>query len=273
MIQLQARKSLGQHFLADAAILKRITGAVEITTGDNVVEIGAGTGLLTAELLKSPLERLISFEVDDRVVPELRAHFASEGDRFKVEHQDILAIDLRTIGTPERLLRVVGNIPYYITSPILFKLIEERSAIKDAVLLVQLEVAERLTASPRTKAYGIPTVIANFFGEVEFLFKVKAGAFKPPPKVDSAVIRINFQRPYFARTGETPPAGFPEHGFQKFIRGIFRMRRKTIRNNLKGLVPEERIAQLPVGLLGQRAEELGIGELIDLFTQASSVWS
>jgi 16S rRNA (adenine1518-N6/adenine1519-N6)-dimethyltransferase len=270
MIQLQARKSLGQHFLADKAILQRITGALGITKGDQVVEIGAGTGLLTAELLKTPLGSLISFEVDDRAVPELRAHFANEGERFKVEHQDILASDLRTLGTPENLLRVVGNIPYYITSPILFKLIEERSAIKDAVLLVQLEVAERLVASPRTKAYGIPTVIANFFGEVEYLFKVKSGAFKPPPKVDSAVIRINFQRPYFTRTGETPPAGFQEQGFQKFVRGIFRMRRKTIRNNLKGLVQEERIGLLPANLLGQRAEELGIGELIQLFSRVTS---
>ncbi len=267
MIHLQARKSLGQHFLRDASILKRIAEAVEIVAGDEVVEIGPGTGYLTQALLRTKLERLTAYEVDERAVPELRSQFESEGERFAVEEKDILTVDLRTIASPDKLLKIAGNIPYYITSPILFKLIEEREAIKSAVLLVQLEVAERLVAAPRTKAYGIPTVITNFFGEVEFLFTVKAGSFKPPPNVDSAVIRINFERPYFVRTGERASAGFDAAQFQKFIRGLFRMRRKTIRNNLKGLAADDRILELPTTTLGQRAEELTIRELIDLFSR------
>jgi 16S rRNA (adenine1518-N6/adenine1519-N6)-dimethyltransferase len=267
MIHLQARKSLGQHFLTDAGILKRISDAIGIEPGDEVVEIGPGTGHLTGMLLRTKLAKLTAFEIDERAVPELRSQYESEGERFTVLEQDILTVDLRTIAAPGKKIKVAGNIPYYITSPILFKLIEEREAISQAVLLVQLEVAERLVASPRTKAYGIPTVIANFFGEVEFLFKVRAGAFKPPPNVDSAVIRINFERPYFVRTGEQPPKGFEPQAFQKFIRGLFRMRRKTIRNNLKGLVADAGLSAVSPAVLGQRAEELAIGELIDLFVK------
>src|SRR5205085_1994751 len=105
-------------------------------------------------------------------------------------------------------LKIIGNIPYYITSPIIFKLIDNREYISDASLLIQLEVAERLTAKPRTKEYGIPTVLANFFGEVKFLFKVKAGSFKPVPNVDSALVKIDFEKDYFSRTKRGVPNGF-----------------------------------------------------------------
>ena len=269
MISVRARKSLGQHFLADKSILKRIAEAARLQVGDEVIEIGPGTGLLTTELLKTPLQHLTAFEVDDRVVPELAAQFAAEGERFKVIEEDILKTDLQRMAeVAGQKLRVVGNIPYYITSPILFHLIDARSSVQDALMLVQLEVAERLAAKPRTKAYGIPTVLANFFGEVEFLFKVRSGAFRPPPKVDSAVVRIDFTRPFFVRTGIAPPEGFNERSFQSFIRGLFRMRRKTIRNNLKGLIEEPTLLRLTESeeeILGRRAEELGIEELIGLF--------
>ncbi len=138
------------------------------------------------------MKKLIAFELDDRAVPLLKEEFAEQAERFEIIEADILKIDLDSVSEKEDTkLRVVGNIPYYITSPILFKLMDERDVVRDATLLVQLEVAERLTADPRTKEYGIPTVLANFFGEVKFLFKVPAGAFKPKPNVDSAVIHLD----------------------------------------------------------------------------------
>lgn len=268
MIDLKARKSLGQNFLVDVSAHKRIVAAIAPTAEDVLVEIGPGTGLLTKHLLASPLKRLIAFELDTRAIPELQREFASEGERFAVREEDILKVDLRTVSQEvSSPLRVAGNIPYYITSPILFKLIDERSVIRDATLLLQLEVAERLTASPSTKAYGIPTVLANFFGEVSFKFKVPAGAFRPVPKVDSAVVQVDFSRGYFSRTQTTAPAGFDEERFRRLVRASFAMRRKTLRNNLKAFDPDhvQGLENGPLGgLLGLRAEALTIAQFIDL---------
>lgn len=268
-MHLQAKKSLGQHFLVDLKAHKRIVDSLAPSANDIVIEIGPGTGLLTRELLASPLKKLIAFELDARAVPELRAMFHTEENRFTVEEQDFLETDLGTIAKRERTpIRVVGNIPYYITSPILFKLIDERTAVRNALLLLQKEVAERLTAKPHSKAYGIPTVLANFFGEVKLLFKVPAGAFRPVPKVDSALIRIDFERDYFTRAGIPKPADFAEDEFRKLVRGLFAMRRKTIRNNLKALLSSERIERLETSgvspFLNARAEELSIEDFLKL---------
>lgn len=222
MIHLPAKKSLGQHFLVDPQKHERIVETVAPKAGDIVIEIGPGTGLLTRQLLDTPLAKLIAFELDSRAVPELREMFASEGDRFQVFEQDFLQANLHDLAsTAGRKLRVVGNIPYYITSPILFKLIDERESVRGAVLLVQLEVAERLTAKPRTKAYGIPTVLANFFGEVTLRFRVPRGAFRPVPNVDSALVQIDFERDYFTRSGISNPMNFDENAFRKLVRGPF----------------------------------------------------
>lgn len=268
---IRAKKSLGQNFLVDKAALERITSAAEIREGDTVVEIGPGTGLLTKELLRTPLKRLFAYEVDDRAIELLREEIHDE--RFELRHEDFLEAELESFyhqdtKTPSitKSIRVVGNIPYYITSPIIFKLIDDRKLIRDALLLVQLEVAERLTAEPRTKEYGIPTVLANFFGEVKFLFKIKAGSFRPAPKVDSALIRIDFQRGYFARKGIPMPLGFNEEGFRKLVRTSFGMRRKTLKNNLKNILNTEALARLDAaGYLTRRAEELSVEEFVTMY--------
>ena len=269
MFHLPAKKSLGQHFLVDPKAHKRIVDSLAPKADDIVIEIGPGTGLLTRELLASPIKKLIAFELDARAIPELRAMFENEGSRFALEDHDFLEADLQAIAERQRQkIRVAGNIPYYITSPILFKLIDERAAVRDAHLLLQKEVAERLTAKPRTKAYGIPTVLANFFGEVKLLFKVPAGAFRPVPKVDSALVRIDFERDYFTRAGISKPPDFDDDGFRKLVRGLFAMRRKTIRNNLKPLVSTEAIERLEAStispFLNARAEELSIEDFLRL---------
>jgi 16S rRNA (adenine1518-N6/adenine1519-N6)-dimethyltransferase len=269
MFQLPARKSLGQHFLVDPKKHQRIVEALAPDRRDVVIEIGPGTGLLTRHLLASPLERLIAYELDARAVPELREMFRSEGERFQIIEQDFLEANLLDLSIIEgKKLRVVGNIPYYITSPILFKLIDEREAVCDALLLIQLEVAERLTAKPRSKAYGIPTVLANFFGEVTMLFRVPRGAFRPVPNVDSALVRIDFTRDFFTRKGIPKPVDFDETAFRKLVRALFAMRRKTVRNNLKGFISEETIARMESGscarFLTARAEEFSMEDFLEL---------
>jgi 16S rRNA (adenine1518-N6/adenine1519-N6)-dimethyltransferase len=269
MFQLSARKSLGQHFLVDPKINERIVAAINPKIDDTIVEIGPGTGLLTRKLLETPIKKLISFELDERAVPELREAFADEGERFAVIEQDFLEADLANILPLDvKTLRIAGNIPYNITSPIIFKLIDERKFLRDATLLVQKEVAERLTAKPRTKAYGIPTVLANFFGEVTMLFHVKPGSFRPVPNVDSALVRIDFEKDYFSRTNSDAPPGFDEVFFRKLVRGLFAMRRKTVRNNLKAMNPPDIFQKIETNIdsrfLTARAEEFSIKDFLDL---------
>lgn len=266
-MQLQAKKSLGQNFLHDEGILRRIASAAAIEAEDIVIEIGPGMGALTKQLLQTGLCRLIAYEVDERAVALLEKEFNDV--RLEVRHEDILTADLQKLA--DKKLRITGNIPYYITSPIIFKLIDDRECIKDALLLVQLEVAQRLTAEPRTKAYGIPTVLTNFFGEVTYLFKVKAGSFRPAPKVDSAVIHINFERGYFARNELTLPAELDTSGFGRFVRQMFAMRRKTLRNNLKSFASEDTMKKISSDnrvshYLDKRAEELTVKDFLDLYT-------
>lgn len=274
-MNLKANKSLGQNFLVDEKARTRIAEAAGIKEGDVVIEIGPGTGLLTKELLKLPLKKLIAYEVDDRAVELLREEITDE--RFEVRSEDFLKADISVLqnefGTK---LKVVGNIPYYITSPILFKIIDDRDYITDATLLIQLEVAERLTAEPRTKAYGIPTVLANFFGEVKFLFKVKAGCFRPVPNVDSALIKIDFEKNYFTRSQSQTPEGFEPKIFQTFVRTMFGMRRKMLRNNLKNFLTAEQLllaADNPATTpyLTMRAEELDVKEFLKFYTNVEAL--
>ena len=274
-MNLKANKSLGQNFLVDEKARTRIAEAAGIKEGDIVIEIGPGTGLLTKELLKLPLKKLIAFEVDDRAVELLREEIQDE--RFEVRSEDFLKADISTLRNEYGMkLKVVGNIPYYITSPILFKLIDDREHITDATLLIQLEVAERLTAEPRTKAYGIPTVLANFFGEVKFLFKVKAGCFRPVPNVDSSLIKVDFERNYFIRSKSEPPPGFEPKIFQTFVRTMFGMRRKMLRNNLKNFLTAEQLVQAPENsevapYLTMRAEELDVKEFLKFYNSIETL--
>jgi 16S rRNA (adenine1518-N6/adenine1519-N6)-dimethyltransferase len=269
MPNFKANKSLGQNFLVDEKARVRIAEGAAIKPNDIVIEIGPGTGLLTHELLKFPLKKLIAFEVDPRAIALLSEEILD--DRFEIRPEDILEADLEKLYKEFGTLKIIGNIPYYITSPILFKLIDDREYISDATLLIQLEVAERLTAKPRTKEYGIPTVAANFFGEVKFLFKVRAGAFNPVPNVDSALIKVDFTNSYFARSAISQPPDFKPKLFQTFIRTMFSMRRKMLRNNLKNFLNTEELAKVIeepeiIPYLTKRAEELDIEHFYSFFS-------
>src|SRR5580698_1369590 len=214
-------RRLGQHFLVAQSILERIAEAACPEHTDLVVEIGPGRGALTSHLLERA-ERVIAIEIDPVLVQYLRAEFRDE-PRLTLVEADVLKADLTQWGTAT----VAGNLPYYITSPILQKTLALGEQLHHAVFLVQKEVAERLTANPGSRDYGYLSVQTQLLSAPELLFTVPAGAFRPPPKVESAVVRL---------TPRSSAEFLPQdrEAFLRFVGLCFRHKRKTILNNLSG---------------------------------------
>lgn len=246
-------RRLGQHFLSDPSILRRIAEAACPVGCNTLVEIGPGRGALTSHLLERA-GRVVAIEVDPVLVHYLNAKFRGE-ERLKIVEADVLKTDLAQWGPAA----IAGNLPYYITSPILTRVLSVRPPVERAVFLVQKEVAERLTASPGTRDYGYLSVSTQFLADAEMLFGVPAGAFRPRPKVDSAVVRL---------TPRTSPAPADASQFLEFTAACFRQKRKTLRNNLSGRYSPEVIAALPEA--GLRAEQLSVDELLGLFRRLST---
>ena len=218
------RKSLGQHFLTDRRILGRIADALQLTGGETVLEIGPGRGALT-DILAERAGRLIAIEYDRALAELLRQRYARRGNVLIAE-ADVLEVSLGELAAGPYVL--VGNVPYYITTPILFHALVPPRAEK-AVYLVQREVAERLGAAPGTKEYGALTVNVTAVARVEMLFRVPAGAFSPPPRVESAVVRIT--------PLETPVATLEEAPrLRTLVQNAFGMRRKQMRRVVRSLL-------------------------------------
>ncbi|HVZ76756.1 MAG TPA: 16S rRNA (adenine(1518)-N(6)/adenine(1519)-N(6))-dimethyltransferase RsmA [Gemmatimonadaceae bacterium] len=235
------RKSLGQHFLADSRALSRIVDALQLTGQETVLEIGPGRGALT-DLLVPRAARLVLIEYDRALAALLRDRYAAMPS-VEVVEADVLQVNLAALAGGPYVL--VGNVPYYITTPILFHaLVEPRPA--RAVYLVQREVAERLAASPGTSEYGALSVNVQAVARVEMIAKVPAGAFRPPPKVDSAIVRV---------TPRPDPVVTPaeEARYRSLVQGAFGMRRKQMR----------RVTRTLASLDAERAEDVlrraGIG--------------
>jgi 16S rRNA (adenine1518-N6/adenine1519-N6)-dimethyltransferase len=241
------KKSFGQNFLQDRNLLSKIVDSASITPDDNVLEIGPGFGSLTGAISER-ISHFTAVELDRELAEFIRQNFPD----VQLIEQDFLKLDLHPI-TKEKRLKIIGNIPYAITTPILFKLIDYRVSIDSAVLLMQHEVAKRLSAKPRTKEYGILAVQLQAFTTVEFLFKVGRQVFKPSPNVDSAVVRLTFHGSHVVKTEL-------ELVFRKLVRKAFAMRRKTLENNLK---PYFDLTGL-VFNFKQRAEELSVTEFVRL---------
>lgn len=218
------RKSLGQHFLNDRRILTRIVDALAPGPGDTVVEIGPGRGALT-EILRERSRRVVAIEVDRALAARLRAQFA--GSNVDVVEADVLETDLGAIAAGPFLL--VGNVPYYITTPILFQSLRPPRAER-AVFLVQREVAERMKAMAGEREYGALSVNLQALASVEMVSRVPAGAFQPPPKVDSAIVRVTPLRDPVVAPGE-------EAAFRGFVQSVFSMRRKQMRRVVRELQP------------------------------------
>ena len=217
------RKSLGQHFLTDRRILGRIADALHLTGTETVLEIGPGRGALT-DILVERAGRLIAVEYDRALAALLRERYARRSNVLIAE-ADVLEVSLGELAAGPYVL--VGNVPYYITTPILFHALVPPRAER-SVYLVQKEVADRLSAAPGTKEYGALTVNVAAVAKAETLFKVPAGAFAPPPKVESAVVRIT-------PLPQSLVAPEEEHPFRLLVQGAFGMRRKQMRRVLRSL--------------------------------------
>ena len=217
------RKSLGQHFLTDKRILVRIADALHLTGSETVLEIGPGRGALT-DILVERAGRLIAIEYDRALADILRQRYARRNNVLIAE-ADVLEVALGELAAGPYVL--VGNVPYYITTPILFHALVPPRA-DQAVYLVQKEVADRLCAAPGTKEYGALTVNVAAFATARTLFKVPAGAFSPPPKVESAVVRITPREAPLLSVAEERP-------FRLLVQGAFGMRRKQMRRVVRSL--------------------------------------
>ena len=195
-----------------------------IQKGDHILEIGPGKGALTEHLISSPAERIIMVEIDTRLGDWLKERFGKDS-RFQLIQGNILDQDIENIFHASKI-RILGNLPYSITSPILFKLLEHRQWIQDFTVTIQLEVANRIVSDPGSKIYGIPSVLFQTFGQVDRLFSIPASAFSPVPKVDSAVIRCSFYRQPMYKIDDL-------EFYSTVIKKALGQRRKMLRNSLK----------------------------------------
>jgi 16S rRNA (adenine1518-N6/adenine1519-N6)-dimethyltransferase len=233
----RTRPKLGQHFLVDSAATMRIVEALGDISETTVLEIGPGRGALTT-LLARRARRLIAIEIDRVLAAQLRMNFSQEPN-VEIIEGDVLAIDFHTLFGPKPgstrpginhqpvPVRVVGNLPYFITSDILLRLFEFRQYFETIVLMVQREVAERLAATPGRSEYGLLSATAQLYASVEELFTLPPGAFSPPPKVDSTVVRLRIDP-------KLETLGVNESEFINFLKLSFGQKRKTLWNNLKG---------------------------------------
>ena len=227
------RKRFGQHFLHDRAVVRRIVDAIAPRPGELVMEIGPGRGALTFPLLESGCE-LHAVEIDHDLADWLRAQ-TPRHPNLVVHEADALELDLARIAPPPRRLRVTGNLPYNISTPLVFRLLAALPRIADMHLMLQKEVVDRMVSPPGNRAYGRLSVMVQLDCEAERVVQVGSGAFSPAPRVESAVVRL---RP--RQRAALSPAG--RRRFEAIVRSCFSRRRKTLRNALRGLCDERVIA-------------------------------
>ncbi|EMR02714.1 16S rRNA (adenine(1518)-N(6)/adenine(1519)-N(6))-dimethyltransferase RsmA [Cesiribacter andamanensis] len=253
--KVRPKKQLGQHFLHDQRIARNIVGGLSGWGGyQQVLEVGPGMGVLTQYLVADGAYALQVVELDSESVTYLNAHYpALEG---RVHYGDFLKLDLRSL-MGEAPFALIGNFPYNISSQIFFKVLEHRQQIPEVVGMVQKEVAQRIAEPPGSKTYGILSVLLQAFYSVEYLFTVAPGVFTPPPKVQSAVLRL--------RRNERQALPCNEKLFFTVVKQGFNNRRKTLRNSLKPLNLPKSVREWD--LLDKRAEQLSVDDFIRL-TQA-----
>ncbi|SDK50707.1 16S rRNA (adenine(1518)-N(6)/adenine(1519)-N(6))-dimethyltransferase RsmA [Microbulbifer yueqingensis] len=251
--QHKARKRFGQNFLVDDNIIERIVRAIGPSETDRLIEIGPGQGAITALLLQR-CPSLTAVELDRDLIPMLQFKFRDYPE-FEIIEQDALKLDFGALAE-EKPLRIVGNLPYNISTPLLFHLLTFRGKIEDMHFMLQKEVVDRLGATPGTKAYGRLSVMVQYHCRVQGLFPVPPQAFRPAPKVESAIVRlVPHPNPPYPATDEAL--------LERIVNVAFQQRRKTLRNALKPLYPELDASKLPVDA-GRRPETLSVKEFVDL---------
>ncbi len=262
--QHKARKRFGQNFLHDQNIIRRIITAINPQADDHIVEIGPGQGALTRHLLSSGA-RLDAIELDRDLAAHLQETLQQPGagnSRFTLHQADVLKFDMAPLATTEQRMRVVGNLPYNISTPCLFHLFQYHALIKDMVFMLQLEVVERLAAQSGDDDYGRLSIMTQYYCQVEQLFTVPPGAFTPQPKVNSAIVRLT---PY-----ETLP--MPAHDlkcFRNVVRTAFNQRRKTLKNSLRGLITAAQLTDLSIDV-NKRPENLSLSDYVLISNTISS---
>jgi 16S rRNA (adenine1518-N6/adenine1519-N6)-dimethyltransferase len=270
------KPKLGQHFLIDASVVPRILDAMGDISQSTVLEIGPGRGALTSMLVRRA-RRVIAIETDRVLAAQLRMNF-SLVPNIEIIEGDILSVDIDSLFGPKpgstrpgldlapQKVRVVGNLPYFITSEILLRLFEYRQYLETIVLMVQKEVADRLASSPGSKEYGLLSATAQLYSRVEKLFAVPPGAFSPPPKVNSGVVRLTL-------TSNLEKLGVNEADFIRFLKLCFGQKRKTLWNNLKARYASEDLTRAMLRAKVKptvRAEALSLEDTARLFRALDS---
>jgi 16S rRNA (adenine1518-N6/adenine1519-N6)-dimethyltransferase len=244
------KKKFGQHFLNDISIIENIIKSADLKENDIVWEIGPGLGALTDKLVEQNI-KLSVFEIDDELIPTLKTKYS---EKCQINHSDILKIDWNA-EINNQSIKIVTNLPYQITSPFLYKLTDYYKSISCIVVMLQREVAKRLTAKPGSRDYNFLTIITNFYFDTSYLFSVNRDRFIPPPNVDSAVIKLTprKQQPHIENIEK----------FWKMVEATFFAKRKTLRNNLKKY-QHANWSLCPIDLQ-RRAETLTEAEFIELY--------
>lgn len=249
--QNKPKKRFGQNFLQDENILNKILREINPQPEDHIIEIGPGYGALTQKLL-SATGNLTAIEIDETLAKELKEKFHG----LHLINEDFLETDLLEITSEKKKIRIVGNIPYNITSPILFKLIKNNALVEDAVFMVQLEVAKRMAADRGTKDYGILAVVLKYFTETKLCFKISPNVFYPKPKVFSALVHIKFR--------EITQPREEQRLFIDIVRAAFGNRRKTLKNSFSNSIFNEIDFSNSGVDLSRRAENLSVDDFMIL---------
>jgi 16S rRNA (adenine1518-N6/adenine1519-N6)-dimethyltransferase len=252
MQKVKPLKRFGQNYLHDKNIIKKIINEIAPQPEDTVLEIGPGRGALT-ELIYGKVKNFIAVEIDTRVIDDLQSRYPD----LQLIQKDFLKTDPNTLfDSNKKKLRIIGNIPYNLTSPIIFKTIRNSGFIEDAVLMVQHEVAKRMTASKGTKDYGILTVLLNYFTNTDLCFKVSPNAFYPKPKVTSAVVHLRLKDLNITQENREM--------FIRIVKACFGNRRKTLKNSLSNSIFKE-LNFSDSGIdLSLRAEQLDVKDFLVL---------
>ncbi len=258
MSYVRPKKFLGQHFLNDRNIAEKIVDALSPPhENEAILEIGPGMGVLTEFIIPKPYDHFFLIEIDRESIAWLKSHFSHE--KMTIIEGDFLQTDLDKLTDSD--ITVIGNLPYNISSQIFFRILEYRHRVREVVCMIQREVADRICAPHGNKTYGILTVLLGAHYETKKLFKVPPGVFLPPPKVDSAVIKLTRR--------EIPLTDCDEKLFKKIVKQAFQMRRKTLRNALKPIFLPIELTREP--LFDKRAEQLSIEDFNHL-TKLVQYW-